>query len=211
MRAMSAFICIAFCGTAMAQTQSENGAVTVSIDGGTSFGLPAVQTGVSVGSQSVLSPDKRTLGSLGFTASVRAWKFLVPYFDFDWVDTGKATAQIGTVTSMAQANTFLLTGGVRVIPAHGRLRPYVQFGGGTLHQSVTSTLNGTGTQMNFNGSGSIGAISYGGGIQYLAHRHWGGFVEFDAFHFTKPFLSTGGQNSSTIRAGLLFQTRTRLE
>jgi hypothetical protein len=136
-------------------SENEAGAVTISMDSGVSIGLPAVRAGVVVGNTTALSPNKTILPTVGFTTTVRAWRYLVPYLDFNVLDTGKATASVGSVTSTAQASTFAFNGGLRLIRQSSRVRPYVQIGGGLLHQNLTGTLSAAGQSASQSVDGSI--------------------------------------------------------
>lgn len=190
--------------------ENETGAVTISMDSGVSIGLPAVRAGVAVGNTTALSPNKTVLPTIGFTTSVRAWKYLAPYLDFNVLDTGKATASVGSVTSTAQANTFTFNGGLRLIGRSSRVRPYVQVGGGLLYQRLTGTLSAAGQSASQSVSGSFGDIVYGAGVQLFAGRKWGATVGFDGYHYTSPINGAGG-NSGTIRVGLFYQTKTSIQ
>jgi hypothetical protein len=107
--------------------KSETGSMFFDVNGGWLFGFPAVQAYVATPAGTAVSPQKKSLPAYGFDANVRIWRFFVPFFELSAIDTGKATASVGTVQSTAQANTYSLNGGIRFEPAHGRLRPYVRF------------------------------------------------------------------------------------
>jgi len=73
---------------------NENGAVNPYMNGGWSFGFPAVRAAVAVpGQGSAISPEKNTLPAVGAGATVRAWKFLVPCAGF----TGRTLRAPGCV------------------------------------------------------------------------------------------------------------------
>lgn len=92
-------------------TKSETGAVSFASSGGWSFGFPSVQAVAVDGNSAAISPVGETLPTYNFEVGVRAWKFLVPFFDFSVIDTGKATAQSGSASSSGQADTLGVNGG----------------------------------------------------------------------------------------------------
>ena len=142
---------------------------------------------------------------------MRAWKLLSPYVDFNFIDTGKATAQVGSVAATAQADTFLFSSGVRLSSQHSRLRPYVQFGGGFLYQSLSASLNLGGGTASDNAKGTVGALNYGAGLQVFAGKRWGFNVDLGGYHFASPLGLTGGSNSAGVRAGFFYQTKSSIE
>ena len=189
-------------------SSSETGAFTLYSTAGWSFGLPAVQAVVSVpGVGSVASPEKKTLPMYGFGAGVRAWKFLVPFAELSAIDTGKAYAQIGTLRSEAQADTFSFIGGFKLMPGgHSRLRPYAEIGGGLLHQKVSGTFYEDGSAIPVNGSASASLIKYGAGVQIYWSKKWGSVIGFDGYHVGTP-MNGAGQNYSSVKLGVFFQTK----
>src|SRR5580698_10186341 len=74
---------------------NENGAATFYYSVGTSFGFPADQAIVITNQGSIASPKKTVLPNLGVGATIRAWRYIVPFVDLNVIDTGKATAQVG--------------------------------------------------------------------------------------------------------------------
>ena len=193
------------------ESTSETGAVSFYTSGGWSFGVPAVRAAVSIPKVgSAISPEKKTLPAVGVGMTVTAWKFLVPFVDFSAIDTGKATAQVGSFTSQAQANTYTFNGGLRFVGGHSRLRPYAQVGGGILHQDLKATFYQGTTPTSASGSASLGTLTYGGGLQYFIGRKWGSTMGFDGFHVNKP-LNGAGQNYSMVHFGLFYQTKSAIQ
>ncbi|HZT33080.1 MAG TPA: hypothetical protein VFA33_24550 [Bryobacteraceae bacterium] len=205
---------VIFSAAAFAQGQAtvaETGAVTFGASGGWTFGLPAVRALASVpGVGTAISPDKRTLVAPGFNVGVRAWRFLVPFMDFAVIDTGKAYAQVGSFRSDAQASTYSLHGGLRLIGSRSRIRPFAEFGGGVLHQNLKGTFSVSGDSTSATGHSSLGSILCGGGLQFFAGRKWGSEIAFDGYHLTGK-MTTGGQNYSRIRLGIFYQTKSAVE
>lgn len=187
-------------------TNSETGAVSFASSGGWSFGLPSVQAIATDGNNTAISPLKKTLPLYNFEVGVRAWKFLVPFFEFSVIDTGKASAQTGSVSSSGQADTFGINGGIRIIGHRSRLRPYAEFGGGILHQKLNATFTQNGQSYSASASGSVPDIMYGGGLQVMLGKKWGSDLGFDAYHLTQPTISST-QNYSAMRFGIFYQTK----
>lgn len=185
---------------------SEKGSILLGIDGGWSFGLPAVQASAQAGNVYVASPEKKTLPAYSALMGVRAWRFLIPFVELAAFDTGKATAQVGTVQSQVQANTFAINGGVRAMGSSARLRPYLQVGGGLLRQNASGTFVANGFSYPVSNSDSAATGLYGGGVQYYIGRRWGTDVGFDGFWSAKAF-NTGGRNFAQVRIGWFFQTK----
>jgi hypothetical protein len=186
---------------------NENGAATFYTTGGWSFGFPAVRAFVSIpGVGTAISPEKKTLPMLGAGVGVTAWKFLVPFAEFSAIDTGKATAQVGSVQATGQANTFMFHGGLRLIGGHSRLRPYAQFGGGMLHQGLSGAFSVSGNSAPVSGSASVGSVMYGGGLQFFAGRKWGSVIGYDGYHVDRP-LNGAGQNYGGFHLGIFYQTK----
>lgn len=190
---------------------NENGALNLYMNGGWSFGFPAVRAAVAVpGQGSAISPEKKTLPAVGVGATVRAWKFLVPYADFTVIDTGKAYAQVGSLRSEVQADTYNFHGGIRLIGTKSKFRPYVQFGGGVLNQSLKGNFIEAGRSSPVSASGSASSFNYGGGFQLFVGRKWGSTFGFDGFHVNKPLIGAG-QNYSKLHFGIFYQTKSSVE
>ncbi len=190
---------------------SEAGAAGFYFSAGTSFGYPADQAFVVTSQGSIVSPKKTALPNVGLGATVRAWRFVVPFVDFNVIDAGKATAQIGSLQAQIQdKNTFLANGGARLIGSKSRIRPYVQFGGGMLYTSATSTFTIGNQVTTTTQSNSAASAMYGGGLQLFYGRRWGSEIGFDAFHINKQ-LSTGGQNFSRLYVTLFLQTKSAIQ
>ena len=199
--------------SALAQTpapQSENGAFNFSLSSGWSFGLPANRAAISVpGGPSAISPEKKTLIAPSFGVGFTAWRFIVPFFDLTAYDAGKATASVGSFKSEVEGEILTINGGVRLIPGKSRVRPYVEAGGGLLHQKATVTFT-TSSISASHLNGSIGNVMYGGGLQFFAGRRWGADVGFDGFHLMDA-TAQGAQNFSRIRFGIFFQTKSSVQ
>ena len=162
---------------------NENGTVQFYGDAGWSFGLPAVRAVAFVkGLGPAISPEKKTLAAPSFGMTVTAWKFLVPFADFTVYDTGKATASVGPLTSVAQADTWSFNGGLRLVGGKSRLRGYAELGGGVLYQNLKATFTVAGQSASSSASGSSGSFMYGGGMQLFGGRRWGSDIGFDGFH-----------------------------
>lgn len=190
---------------------NENGAVNLYVNSGWSFGLPAVRAAATAsGVGSAISPEKKSLPAFGIGATVRVWKFVAPFVDLTVIDTGKAFAQVGSLRSEVQADTYDFHGGVRLIGAKGRIRPYAQFGGGVLNQSVKGNFINAGQSTPVSASGSATSLTYGGGVQFFLGRKWGSSFGFDGFHVTKPLIGAG-QNYSKVHFGVFYQTKSSIE
>lgn len=190
---------------------SETGAFTFYSGAGWSFGFPSVQAIVSVpGGPTAVSPLKKTLPNYHVGADIRAWKFLVPFVDFSVIDTGKATAQVGSYESQGSANTFLSNSGVRFMGRASRLRPYAEVGGGLLHQGLKASFIANGQSYPASASGSTSDIMYGGGVRMFWAKRWGSDISFDGYHATQT-LSGAGQNFSAVRFSLFFQTKSSVQ
>ena len=188
-------------------TQETSGAVQFSSSGGLSLGFPAVRAAVAVpGLGSAVSPEKKTLPAVGVGVSVRAWRYLVPFADFSVIDTGKAFAQVGSLRSEVQADTYALHGGVRLIGVGSRIRPYAQFGGGVLRQDLKGTFYQAGRATPASGSGAAGSVLFGGGVQMFLGPRWGSSFGVDGFRVARP-LNGGGQVYSRVHFGLFYQTK----
>jgi hypothetical protein len=185
---------------------TENGSIALGIDGGWSFGFPAVRAAVQVGDVTAISPEKKVLPAYGAFVGVRVNRFLMPFFRLNAIDTGKATAQVGSTQSQVQANTYGLNGGIRFVATSSTARPYAQFGGGILRQDASGTFSMAGTTIPVSGNGSVGTFNYGGGLQYLIGRKWGVDVGFDGFRVSHP-LNGAGQNFGQLRFGWFYQTK----
>ena len=197
-----------------AQTQApktENGAVNFSFASGWSFGFPAVRAAVSIpGVGSAISPERTSLPAYSAGVSVRAWKFLVPFAEISGIDTGKAFAQVSSLRSEVEANTYAFHGGLRVVSSKSKIRPYAEFGGGVLRQDLKGTFYESGRPIPAAGSGSAGSLMYGGGLQVFVGRKWGSTVGFDGFRVTSP-IQGPGQNYSRVQFGLFYQTRSSVD
>lgn len=186
---------------------SERGAINFNFNSGWSFGFPAVRAFVSVPRVgTAISPEKSTLPAAGAGLSVRAWKFVVPFVDFMILDTGKATAQVGSLKSEIQANTYSYHGGVRLVGSKSRLRPYIQFAGGAVRQDAKGTFVENGRTSPFTGTGTRGSLLFGGGFQTFLGRKWGSEIGFDGFRLTVPLVG-GKQSYSRIHLGFFYQTK----
>jgi len=191
--------------------KTENGAVILYSTAGWSFGVPAVRAFVSIPRVgSAESPLKKTLIAPGFGIGVKVSKYLVPFADFAIIDTGKAYAQVGSVRSDVQADTFTFHGGLRLIGGTSRVRPYAQLGGGVLHQNLKGGFTVAGQSLPVTGSASLGSVLFGGGLQMFAGRKWGSDIGFDGFHLSKP-MNGAGQNYSRVRLGVFYQTKSNVE
>lgn len=190
---------------------AESGSVNLYTTSGWSFGFPSVRAAVAVpGRVSIISPEKTTLPTYGVGVGVRAWKFLVPFVDFTAIDTGKATAQIGSFSSTAQANTFTFDGGLRLIGARSRVRPYAEFGGGAVHQDLKGNFIVGGVSTPLSGSATVGSFLYGGGLQFFWGRKWGSDIGFDGYRVSQP-LNGAGQNFNRVSFGLFYQTKSSVQ
>jgi len=188
----------------------ENGAVILYGGSGWSFGLPAVRAGVSVpGAGTALSPEKKTLIAPSVGVGVRAWRWVTPFVDFTAYDTGKATAQVGSVRSEVSADTYSVNAGVRLIAGKSKARGYVEFGGGVVHQSLKGDFVVNGQSTPASASDSIGTFMYGAGVQLFVGRKWGTDIGFDGFRAGQEFAA-GGRNFSRVRVGFFYQTRSSL-
>jgi hypothetical protein len=190
--------------------KSENGSIILDLNGGWSFGFPAVRASVSTSAGSAISPEKTALPAYGFDANVRVWKFFVPFFELSAIDTGKATASVGAYQATAQANTYALNGGIRFESDHGRIRPYARFGGGTLRQTLSGTFSAGSSSTGLSGSGSAGEFMYGGGVRSFLGKHWGVDIGFDGYHVSQP-LNGAGQNYSRLHFGWFLQSKSSVE
>jgi len=193
-----------------AKPQSENGSIILDLNGGWSFGFPAVRASIFTSAGSAISPEKKFLPAYGFDANVRVWKFLVPFFDLSAIDTGKATASVGAYQATAQANTYALNGGIRFEGSHGRFRPYARFGGGTLRQSLSGNISVGASSVALSGSGSAGEFMYGAGVRGFLGKHWGTDIGFDGYHVDRP-LNGAGQNYSRLHFGWFLQSKSSVE
>lgn len=204
---------LAVCGVFGQTTKptNENGALNLNFNGGWSFGFPAVRASVSVpGVGSAISPERKALPIINTGVGLRAWKCLVPFVDFTAIDTGKAWAQVGTIRSEVQADTYAVNGGLRVIGSKGRMRPYVQFGGGTLRQNLRGNFIVAGRSTPVSSNGSAGLVTYGAGLQVFVGRKWGSMMGFDGFHVTQPVYGAG-QNFSRAHFGFFYQSKVAAE
>ena len=190
---------------------NEFGALNLNMDGGWSFGFPAVRAAVAVpGVGSAFSPEKKSLPMVNLGVGLRAWKFLMPFADFMVIDTGKAWAEVGSARSEVQADTYTFNGGLRLIGSKGRVRPYVQFGGGTLRQNLKGNFIVSGRSTPVAMNSSFGTVTYGGGLQLFVGRKWGTTMGFDGFHVTQPIYGAG-QNFSRLRFGWFYQSKSAVE
>jgi hypothetical protein len=188
------------------EPKSEAGAVNLNVGGGWSFGLPANRAMVN----NVVSPEKNTLPNLNAGFSVRAWKFLEPFFEYSYIDTGKAFAEQGSFRSEVEANTYSIHGGVRLIGQKGKIRPYAQFGYGILSQDVKGSfiVNGRSTPVSL--SGSTGSAMFGGGVRMFWSKRFGSNIGFDGFRLGSE-ITNGSKAYSRFHAGIFFQSKTSIE
>ena len=108
--------------------------------------------------------------------------------------------------SCRRGGYLLLSWWSRVIGRGSRFRPYAQFGGGTIHQTLRSTFTVGNQSSTQTASGSIASFTYGTGVQTFIGRRWGAQMEIDGYRLARP-MASGGQGYATFRAGFFFQTK----
>jgi hypothetical protein len=154
----------------------EKGAIQIYGNGGLSFGLTNV-VGVK---ERLLAP--------GGGIRVNLSRYLLPFFDFTYIDGKKVTA-----TGLSQQLTYnVMHGGVRVPFTTGQFRPYAQFGVGKTRASFKGSFA--------NLSGSDTSYEFGGGVQMFISSHFGVDIGASAAHV--PDL-----NFSLVRFGMFYQTK----
>lgn len=190
---------------------NERGAINAYFTSGWSFGVPAVRALAAVpGVGTAISPEKTSLPAYNVGMGVRAWRFIVPFVEVGVIDTGKAMAQVGSFKSEVQADTISYHGGVRLVGSTARFRPFAQFGGGGLHQTLKGTFYTNGRATPATGSASIGAVMFGGGMQMFWGRRWGSVIGIDAVRLAQPMLG-GRQLYSRAQFGLFVQSKSSIE
>jgi hypothetical protein len=216
---------------------SESGAINFYLGGGgVSFGLPAnraialtsisstVKGKTTTTTLSAVSPEKSVLYAPSIGASVRAWKFIVPFVDMTVFSRGTATATAGPQTVVLEdtGNTFSVTGGLRLVAGKSRTRGFVEFGRGQLHISQKSTVTGNPSVSStpFMEAENVGSFMYGAGIQVFTGRRTGFEMAFDGFHLSNTVgfsgtsletLQPSGENFGRFRIGFFFQTKSSIQ
>jgi len=157
------------------------GAISIEGEAAWVLNLPGAQAAVITPNGSAFSPVKKThiAPSAGVTFWVTRW--LGAYGEFVAIDGGKAYAQVGSLSSNVTDSLYGAYFGAQFQYPRGLVRPYVELGGGALHESLTGSLVGEA----FQGSATVGSSRAGGGVRILDRpgSHWGGKLAVELYEF----------------------------
>jgi hypothetical protein len=154
--------------------------------GGTTFNLVGSRALVSAGRVTADSGEHNVLPTIGF--SVSNWwsknRVFGSYFDFSFVDGGKADAGIGSNTSTVSSSLIDFHSALQ-IQAPGRIRPYAYVGAGLVHTSTTGDLTLFGTKMAIDQSETDLSSIFGAGVRIMVGAKGGLRLGIDGLSVSK--------------------------
>lgn len=198
----------------------KSGTIEGSIFGGVGFDMPSAASAVGICFVNTTNcglkyaPGAKAPGLAGVGLGLSLYKGLSVYGDYSYVfkqTSGASVNFFGTGdTATAVRQYSLAVGGLQMaIPSVQRFSPYVEIGGGELHNSYNlyetiTNLNGNNYTFDTNSKAhpNLPVIHYGGGVRYFVGERWGlkfavnGYKTFRGIDQAVPTSGTFG--SATV-------------
>jgi hypothetical protein len=203
--ALLAFFAIFAPTTAWADENSAKaGSVDLSLNSAWVFNLPGARAIALNGSTIADSGERKTHIAPSGGAGIWITRVVGAYVDVVGIDGGTAQATSGNVRSSATDSLVGVYGGVKLQYPNGTVRPYVDFGGGSLHESLSSTLTAGSSSNSYKLSANVGSLRFGGGCRFVWGKHLASQVGLELYHF-----SLQGTSRTYPRAlvGVVWQSR----
>ena len=125
------------------------------------FNLPGARAIALNGFTIADSGEHKTHIAPSVGAGIWIARIIGAYVDVVAIDGGKAQASSGNVRSSVTDSLVGVYGGVKIQYPNGTVRPYVDFGGGSLHESLSGTFMSGNASARVNLSGNAGSLRFG--------------------------------------------------